>query len=240
MKLADAVDAIARTAMLAKEGAISQDKASFVPKVVCWRGEDMVASVGLLAENDRLVDLVALCGSGFSADVMVLVYDTLRTAPGLDRNPMTGTVWRPGDAQDLFDDHDGVERGWVEEGLVVVAANRAEDVVTSLLPYAVEGSRVRWGERVDSATPRGEAAEFTRLLLDVMAMPSIHAIAGHAGAAGDQIGAAVSQLDGETMLAIGDVAAVQRIHDEKLGLAALIFREGSKRHELLLQLGVGG
>lgn len=146
--------------------------------ILVFRGGHMVALVmPEHIDRDLMLAGVDMCAFGFSADVIAVVqeaYFALGPEGPLGMNPLTGKPWQNGEMGDVAENHQGRERGWVTDTLLVFAANRAGDVGLRTLPYRVAGADLEWLEDPsagkDDALVSGYIPEFVR---EVMAKPTL-------------------------------------------------------------------
>jgi len=108
------------------------------------RGAEPIAMVYFNGNRDTMFGIARMGTIGFEADVLGVMNESYHSTS--DTNPLTGDPWAPGEMQVLAEQHDGLANGWVREALTLLACNRAGDVKTMWLPYAIKGRAVEWGE----------------------------------------------------------------------------------------------
>lgn len=101
------------------------------PEVPCiihgWRGSESVATlIPFQVDRDAGLQAAQLAAGGFGCDVLAMSMDAW-SATTRD-NPVTGRPWRPREMQDVMENHQGIERGWITEGVSTYAVNRAGDL----------------------------------------------------------------------------------------------------------------
>lgn len=127
---------IAKSTFVSNEG-------FFPPTIMAFRDEhlELIVSVPEGQRVDTVGKLMALL---LSADKLVTMSDTYHSA--LEKNPLTGQDWEPGDMQELAD-NDGREKGWVSDALVISEHERFGAVQVTCLPYS-SGPPLQWGDQV--------------------------------------------------------------------------------------------
>lgn len=114
------------------------------PTVVGWRGdEEVVVLIAMTVDRDEALRAAEAAAKGFGCDTLALTVDTwgARTAT----NPVTGREWGEREMQDLVEHHQGIERGWITEGLETYVVNRAGDLAADHQGY--RSARKGYGRR---------------------------------------------------------------------------------------------
>ncbi|WP_156762101.1 hypothetical protein [Microbacterium karelineae] len=92
---------------------------------------------------DTLLRTVRSAAAGYSADAIAVVIEGV--FPVVETNPITGREWLRGEAEQVFVEHNGVDRGWVAEAQILAMADRMGAIAEEAWPFrAVRGSVV-WG-----------------------------------------------------------------------------------------------
>lgn len=150
MRINDYLDHAILAARETKEQACRERPADICPYVSAYRGDELISIITLRHQVAAEVLTVATISAvGFDADVISMVVetyiaDTASNDPAAGINPHTGRPWQPGEMQDVAENHDGIEKGWVTEALVVTVANRAGDVGVINQPYRFSGKHLVW------------------------------------------------------------------------------------------------
>ncbi|MFT4125641.1 MAG: hypothetical protein QM662_05365 [Gordonia sp. (in: high G+C Gram-positive bacteria)] len=97
-------------------------------------------------EVNALLGAADVVASGYGADALAVVLEAV--LPLVETNPLTGENWRPGEADDVWREHDGAERGWVSECLVIELMTRAGERVAVSQPFRVTGDGIDWADDV--------------------------------------------------------------------------------------------
>lgn len=142
-----------------------------------WRGHEPIGLARPQAhERDVILHLVRLFAGGFGCDIVATSFDSFMSATP-DLNPHTGKKWEPGQMQDLADNHQGREKGWVLDALMVTVVNRAGDLRVATLPYSFVGDQLRWDEPVIDDPEVDGKMKFTGLvpdkMVEAMMMPTL-------------------------------------------------------------------
>ena len=178
--LRDVETRAAAAAIRTKEHVCRRSPHDISAAVDIWRGNELVA-VALPDQHERsaILDLFAYAAAGFDADAMAIVMESYvacvdlqdldRDSPEAEAavlrantNPMTGALWALGEMADAVKHHDAIEKGWIEEAIVVSCANRAGDITLKLLPFRYAGKHLVWkAERhlPDNGTAEGYFAD---------------------------------------------------------------------------------
>lgn len=135
MNLSESLETAMASAKNNKERAVGRAERHSDPVITCIRGEEVIAMVVVALAGDEFLRVASVCATGYRPDIMTVAVDTYQAH---ERPP------RPGELNDLADNHDGIARGLVFEALVVLAANRAGDVLVASAPYQVSGREVTW------------------------------------------------------------------------------------------------
>ncbi len=103
-------------------------------------------TVAALSSGDLalLLRVARTAAAGYGADAMAVVVEGI--FPLVDANPLTGQAWQRGDAEQLWLEHNGAEKGWVAETQILAVAHRTGETSDEGRPFhMVEGS-VTWGD----------------------------------------------------------------------------------------------
>ncbi len=143
---------------------------AFAAQVIVMRDGRLVAQVMPPDGRGPVVEKVArVAAAAFGAHELVLVSDTYQ-ATGPDRlNPLTGKTWRPGEMQDIADNHDGIARGLVHEALMVYICGPAQPDRMICLPYTRRDDKVDWGEPEDLTDGKNGREELHSRFSDLFA-----------------------------------------------------------------------
>lgn len=138
----DAVDYAVRTARTVKEAQARKRDSDLGTSLFAYRGSDLIALVYPKRNRDMMLECANLAANGFDADILALVYETWFT----DRliNPVTGKIWEAGELQDVVENHDARNKGWVIDSVMVAAVNRAGDFRGRNLPYRIVAKHLVW------------------------------------------------------------------------------------------------
>lgn len=95
-------------------------------------------------ELNVLLRFAGAVAAGYGADSLAVVIEGV--VPMVGANPLTGNRWQAGEAEQLWREHEGAERGWVSETQILVVASRTGETAEAGWPFhRVDGSIV-WGE----------------------------------------------------------------------------------------------
>lgn len=113
------------------------------PAVIdCFRGDALVATVvPIKHKRDLILTAFDACQAAFDADLVVLAFETIIATR--NTNPMTGQQWNLGELNEAFR-AGGIEHGWVQEAIALIAANRAGDVRMLCMPFRYAGGHLVW------------------------------------------------------------------------------------------------
>jgi len=142
------------------EHTVAKGKA-FAPMVMVIRDGRIVAQV-LPSEGAGAViaKTARVAGAAFGADELVLVSDTYLAIGADPLNPLTGQQWRSGEMQDLAENHDGIARGLVSEGLLIFICGPSQpDHLVSLCYTRHDDGTVTWDDELDVVHGRDGAQE---------------------------------------------------------------------------------
>jgi hypothetical protein len=153
--LAEARDHAMESARTLKEGrvarATSRDQADMSPLVEGYRGsEPVVVLIPFKVDRDEMLRAAHLAAVGFGCDVIAVTSDSYAAVGKGEvkddlRNPVTGRPFEPGDMQRLVEEHDALAKGWITEGLMTMAVNRAGDVLAGQQNYRLVERRSALG-----------------------------------------------------------------------------------------------
>lgn len=96
------------------------------------------------ADVGAVLDNAGIAATGYRADALAVVIEGVM--PLVDTNPITGQPWDSGEAEDVWQDHDGAARGWVTEVQIIATALRTGETAEDAWALRVENDTVRWGE----------------------------------------------------------------------------------------------
>src|SRR5262245_19731954 len=147
VQLSELTDHMLKGARQAKESWVREVKGAEGMTDLPWtvhfrRGAEPIAMVYFNGNRDTMFGIARMGTIGFEADVLGVMNESYHSTS--DTNPLTGDPWAPGEMQVLAEQHDGLANGWVREALTLLACNRAGDVKTMWLPYAIKGRAVEW------------------------------------------------------------------------------------------------
>lgn len=213
------------------------------PSIQGWRGADPVALM-IPSQVDRDAGLRAayLCATGFGCDSIAFSVDTWSATTMT--NPLTKKRWGPREMQDLADNHDGVAKGWISDGLSTFVVNRAGDLASVMQRYTLKGRdnpllgrwvwSVTWGERYsDDALEPGAPDKIDGLvpeaLISYMNLPTLQQdITAHTGLSGADFG-----LDAVETQAHTDCAVVKTMRLAGFDGAVILMSDDPKRTAII-------
>jgi hypothetical protein len=158
--------------------------------ITCYRGEEEVAVIVMHGGGEDVTRAAMLAIRGFDADTTTMVIDSYTTVCNEQHshedhdeamraggpcphmiNPVTGKRWVPGELEEAARLHGAVEKGWLEDALLLSAVNRAGDWRAVSLPYALAGTkrdRVSWRTMQDTTQTHGPLRDG---LIEAMNLP---------------------------------------------------------------------
>lgn len=93
-----------------------------------------------------LLSVAGRAATLYGADALAVVVEGV--FPIVETNPVTGSSWERGEAERLWLEHDGVEKGWVSEAQIVAVAFRTGETAEAAWPFRlVDNSVVSWGDQ---------------------------------------------------------------------------------------------
>lgn len=170
MKLQEALDIAVAVARRTKERQARKEQTDLNAAIFCFRGDHIVSEVyPSHGDNSETLLLCAnMSAAGFDADIIVVAFETWGTES--ENNPLTGEPWKQGDLQAVVE-QDGLAKGQISEAVIVLAANRAGDVLQQPLPYRIVRKRVVWQDIPTDQKCFG--GYFAANLIDLMAQPTV-------------------------------------------------------------------
>lgn len=147
MTMTEKADELLASAKAVKEKTVKKSggKDIEIPHLVhAVRGDRIVACSMAHPSRDNLLELAYRSAYGFSADILVLTFETLGTTYEL--NPLTNGPWEEGDLQFLASKEGGREKGWVQDRITVTAVDRDGNHYFATLGYKIEDGQVVWDE----------------------------------------------------------------------------------------------
>lgn len=158
-----------------KEEWVSDNGPDDIPvDVKAWRGGVPVAGAMLPTGDMEFLDaarfmIYALDADAVAVSLEILAGNPEREDPNL--NPLTGNEFKLGEIHDLYENHDGVAKGWVLELITVMVITRGETVMRGILSYRYRDGKVEWlDHRVADEDTGGSIAD---ALLKAMRKPSL-------------------------------------------------------------------
>lgn len=215
--------------------ATTRDESSITPYVQGYRGKDpVVRFVTALQDRDQALVGVKIAAIGFGCDIVALVIDTWSART--KENPVTGQEWKQGDMQDLVENHQGLEKGWIGEGLTIHIINRAGDMAGTVKHYVIEekdGSfTLTWqtdkDPSLDMDTENSGEWEgvIPQTMLKMMEFPTIDVIATKLGVMIDDFG-----LTPEQARAHIDCAAVRQLMNNEVWSGVIMLMAGPEEKD---------
>lgn len=137
------LDASVRRARAIKEEeaarARRRDSTDIRPLVEGWRGDEpVVVLVPQDVDRDQALQAARIEATAFGCDAIAFTTEGwAATGEYVDRNPVTGKPWGPGEMQRAVEQHGAREKGWIREGLSTFVVNRAGDMVGRMSFYRV-------------------------------------------------------------------------------------------------------
>lgn len=129
-----------------------------------------VLECGDLNELLRLADTAA---AGYGADAIAIVLEGVFPVVGM--NPVTGRAWQRGEAEQLWLEHDGVEKGWVSESQFLAIALRTGETAHEGWRFRLVGDRVAWADAPQTLSRTGLAdalaARIVKPIVDASRVP---------------------------------------------------------------------
>lgn len=91
---------------------------------------------------NALLHLAETAGTGYGADALAVVIEGV--VPLVDVNPLTGQPWQRGEAEEVWQEHDGVAQGYVTETQICVIAARSGETADDVSSFRVADGVVEW------------------------------------------------------------------------------------------------
>lgn len=216
-----------------------------LPTIQGFRGDDAVV-VLMTADIDRddALHAARICAVVFGCDAVTMVTEGWHPSPehGLI-NPVTGKEWERGEMQDVVENHDGLTRGWLTEGLTCTAANAAGDSTGAVQDYVIHEDNgpdgvthtIEWKEPFlpDDVVFGGYVVES---LVSFMNDPNVYHSMAKTGVTGESFG-----LTAEEAQAHQDCAAVKFLTSSGFRGSALLMAESEARRRIIdRSLGTSG
>lgn len=111
------------------------------------------------SDRDLTVAVMRFAAIGYGATGLALVQESYSAVKPV--NPMTGSLWQPGEMQDAALHHHGLKRGLIIESLVALIITREGDATAMTAPYRRNGKKVVWLDEPDV-----EGGELGGMLVD--------------------------------------------------------------------------
>lgn len=109
-----------------------------------------------------LIRMAEIAGTSYGADALAIVIEGV--VPLVDKNPVTGRIWERGEAEQLWLDGHGVDRGWVSETQIIAVALRDGATSEEAQSFRVNGDTVTWGSEPSALGGTGIAGQLSRQL----------------------------------------------------------------------------
>lgn len=144
-----AMQAHIRAAQTTMEAVVHASKA-FSPMIVVIKDNVPVVHMIPPDGDGAVIQMVSrVAADMFEADEILMISDTYTADEPM--NPYTMKPWMRGDMENLAMHHQGVERGWVRDCLMLMFARRSGDHMMHTMPYKVtpdagEGREITWLE----------------------------------------------------------------------------------------------
>lgn len=175
------------------------DRPELHPTVIGWRGDqEVVVMIPMDVDRDDALHAARLAAVGFGCDTLALSVDTWGTSRRT--NPVTGKAWGEREMQQVVEQHQGIERGWITEALSTFVVNRAGDVASAWQPYTatrrtnvlgIVSWSIEWGEG-RTADPGDTTVHQEGRVIDSlvasMNRPTVQHYMGRAGITGEEYG----------------------------------------------------
>lgn len=142
--------------------------AAFHPMLLGFRDDELLVSVipPPPGDGDAILSVGTLMSGGFALDQMLLLADTYHSK--MRENPVTGERWRHGEMGILAEYHNGMEKGWVTEALVLSLLRRQQSALEMrVIPYRrTAGGTVSWqsSERLDATEDTAVTGRLTTMM----------------------------------------------------------------------------
>lgn len=117
--------------------AVGDDSTDISCIVEGYRGENpAVILMPMDLGREHTLFAAQVAAIGFGADVVCVTTEGWRASDPA-RNPVTGKPWESGQMQEVVEQHQGLEKGWIYESLTTYAVNRAGDVLSGIQDYRI-------------------------------------------------------------------------------------------------------
>lgn len=118
------------------------DPTASAHRLLVGRSGRVVAALASSDVSDVLGN-AGIAGTMLGADSLALVVEGV--FPIVPENPVTGSPWEGGEAEQLWRESDGVARGWVTEAAIIAYASRDQALAHEVWDFTIDGDAVRWG-----------------------------------------------------------------------------------------------
>jgi hypothetical protein len=154
VQLIEFADNLKASAIGTKEHVARRGKTDLLPFVVANRGDKPIALVTIHEHvRDTILSIAGVMATGLDADSVGIVFESYVTVPDPEHperdglNPVTGQRWKANEMHLVATVHDGIAKGWIEESIGVVVANRAGDLIMLSLPFHYTSmGHLKWDE----------------------------------------------------------------------------------------------
>lgn len=235
MLIGEALGKAMETAKAVKEQAVKrhggESEDSWISTAVTgYRGgEPVVVLFARDLSRHVVVNLGSAAANGYRCDVVSLVFETWWTS--LQTSPVTGRPWAQDELQEVAENHQGREKGWVTDCLMVCVYNRAGDSETGSMAYRAAGRRVEWLEEKTGRSGEWGGSVHEAMLKIMSATDLVQALATYG--IGVPPGMSPEQADAVLdCMVTGQLAGNPEIPDH---VAALYARAGSHREQIIKQ-----
>jgi hypothetical protein len=133
-----AISAEVRAYARTRKGRLLGGTAHFL---LATRGDKLVVALSS-GDLNALLALAATAAAGYGADALALVVEGV--LPLVGENPVTGRSWERGEAEHLWLNNDGVDKGWVSEAQITALAFRDGTTSDEAWPFRVNGGVLSW------------------------------------------------------------------------------------------------
>lgn len=209
------------------------------PTVIGWRGdEDVVSLIAEKVDRDHALRTAYMAAFGFGCDTLAMTVDAWGT--DLRKNPVTGKAWGEGEMQELVEHHQGMEKGWIFQGLNTFVVNRAGDVAAAqqrytttkrTSPLGIVSWTLEWTDREDT-NPEDPSSHHEGPIVDIlrrcMNEPTVLQKAAQIGLTG-----AAAGLDEVETMAHTDCGVVRAMMAQGWRGAIILLGEDSRRREII-------
>jgi hypothetical protein len=185
-----------------------------------------------------------LAATTFACDVITLTTETFgqpnqRTADGV--NPVTGEGWKAGEMAKLVETHQALEKGWLVESLVTLAANRAGDLTSLSQNYKVIRKPHRSGTAhqviwLGEPLPQDPSGPVADTLVRWMNAPTVETVGGVIPGFQAALDKATKGMSEVQIRAHKDCAAVEMLRILGFEGAAMLSSSSAERGQVIKKL----